>query len=145
MSFRTVKDRVRHTLMFEIIGVALFIPLASYAFEFGAAHMGVISVVSATIATVWNFLFNMGFDKVMYRKLGHTQKTLWLRVLHVMLFEGGLMLMLIPPIAWYLGISLMEALRMDVFIVAFYMVYAFCFNWAYDWVFPIKASGLGSA
>ena len=145
MSFRTVKDRVRHTLMFEIIGVLLFIPLATYAFEFGAAHMGVISIGSATIATVWNFLFNMGFDKVMLRKLGHTHKTLWLRVLHAVLFEGGLMLMLIPPIAWYLGISLMEALMMDIFIVAFYLVYAFCFNWMYDVVFPVKASEFGSS
>ena len=59
------------------------------------------------------------------------------RVLHAVLFEAGLIVLLIPFIAWYLDISLWAALVMDIAIVVFYLVYAFFFNIAYDRVFPI--------
>ncbi len=45
--------------------------------------------------------------------------------------------LLIPFIAWYLGISLVAALVMDIAIVVFYLVYAFVFNIAYDKLFPL--------
>lgn len=138
MSLRTFPDRVRHAISFEVLGVAIFIPLASYVFHFSASHMGVVGIGSATIATLWNFVFNLGFDRVMYRMAGHANKTLGLRVLHVVIFEAGLMALLIPLISWYLGIGLWETLMMDLSIVVFYMVYAFFFNLAYDRVFPVK-------
>lgn len=138
---RTTLDRVRHTLLFELIGLGLFIPLSSYVFKLPATHMGVIGIGSATAATLWNFLFNLFFDKAMHRNLGHTRKTWSLRFLHAALFELGLMLILVPPIAWYLGIGLMEAVVMDLAIVAFYMTYAFVFNVVYDRVFPIPEKG----
>ena len=61
-------------------------------------------------------------------------------MLHTLLFEAGLILLLIPFIAWYLGISLWAALVMDIAIVVFYLVYAFFFNIAYDRVFPIPTA-----
>lgn len=42
-----------------------------------------------------------------------------------------------PFIAVYLGISLWQALMMDISFAAFYMAYAFVFNWAYDRLFPL--------
>lgn len=102
-------------------------------------HMGVIGVVSATIATVWNFVFNMGFDRAMLRLRGTVHKTLADRVTHTSLFEAGLVAMLIPFIAWYLGIGLWAALLMDLAIVTFYLVYGFLFNLAYDRIFPITS------
>lgn len=143
MAMRTVQDRVRHALLFEAIGLALFVPLASYAFEFSPAHVGVVGIASATFATLWNFMFNLGFDKVMHRMVGHTSKSLSLRALHTILFEGGLMAFLIPPTAWYLGIGLLETLLMDLSIVVFYMTYAFGFNLSYDWLFPVRLGTTG--
>lgn len=137
MSMRSFPDRVRHTLLFEAIGLALVIPGGAQLFGLPATHMGVIGVGSATVATIWNFFFNLGFDHVMYRLVGHTRKNIPTRVLHVLLFEGGLLLLLLPPIAWYLGMSLWETFLMDLAIVIFYVVYAFLFNLAYDRVFPI--------
>jgi len=37
-------------------------------------HMGVIGIASATIATLWNFVFNMGFDRAMLYSRGSVQK-----------------------------------------------------------------------
>lgn len=137
---RSVRDRIRHALMFEAIGLAIVIPAGAYLFGLPAGHMGVIGVGSATVATIWNFFFNLGFDHAMQRMVGHTHKGFGTRILHVALFEGGLLMILLPPIAWYLGITLMQAFVMDIAIVVFYVVYAFSFNLAYDRVFPIPAS-----
>ncbi len=137
MMTRSFSDRVRHALLFEVIGLAIFMPGAAWLFNQPVSHMGVIGVVSATVATVWNFVYNLGFDHAMIRLAGSPAKTLWIRVAHAILFEAGLVLLLVPVIAWYLGISLWTALVMDVAIVTFYLVHAFVFNLAYDRIFPI--------
>lgn len=136
---RSFSDRVRHALLFEVIGLAIFMPGAAWLFNQPVSHMGVIGVVSATVATVWNFVYNLGFDHAMIRLTGSPAKTLLIRVAHAILFEAGLVLLLVPVIAWYLGISLWAALVMDVAIVTFYLVHAFVFNLAYDRIFPIPA------
>ena len=136
---RSFSDRVRHALLFEVIGLAIFMPGAAWLFNQPLSHMGVIGVVSATVATVWNFVYNLGFDHAMIRLTGSPAKTLLIRVGHAILFEAGLVLLLVPVIAWYLGISFWTALVMDVAIVTFYLVHAFVFNLAYDRIFPIPA------
>lgn len=136
---RSFMDRVRHAAMFEIIGLAIFIPASAILFNKPVEAMGVVGIISATTATIWNFLFNLGFDRAMLRLRGTVRKTMPLRVVHAILFEAGLVVLLIPFIAWYLGISIIAALMMDVVIVLFYLAYTFLFNIAYDWLFPISA------
>ena len=138
MSMRSFSDRVRHAVLFELIGIAIFTPAAAWLFNQPIAHMGVIGVVSATVATAWNFMFNLGFDHALVRFTGRVVKTIPIRLVHAMLFEAGLIVLLIPFVAWYLGVSLWAALMMDISIVAFYLVYAFAFNIAYDRVFPVR-------
>lgn len=135
---RSFTDRVRHAAMFEIIGLAIFIPGSAVLFNKPVEAMGVIGIISATTATIWNFLFNLGFDRALVRLRGTVHKTMPIRVAHAILFEAGLIVLLIPFIAWYLGISIITALMMDVVIVLFYLAYTFVFNIAYDWLFPIS-------
>lgn len=137
---RTTADRIRHTLMFEVIGLALLLPLGNWAFGIPLQHMGVIGVASATVAAGWNYLYNIAFDRAMLRLTGTTRKPVAVRVLHAVLFEGGLLVLLLPPIAWYLGISLWQAFVMDLAIAGFYVAYAFLFNLAYDHIFPVPAT-----
>lgn len=139
---RTFRDRVRHALLFEAVALAIFIPGSAVLFDQPVSDMGVIGVVSATVATLWNFVFNMGFDRAMLRLRGSVHKTMATRVVHTLLFEAGLVAMLIPVIAWYLGIGLWAALLMDLAIVTFYLVYGFLFNIAYDRLFPVGVEGV---
>ncbi|WP_299065794.1 PACE efflux transporter [uncultured Psychrobacter sp.] len=134
---RTKKDRIRHTLSFEIIGLLIFAPLASLVFGFELHTMGAIALVGSLVATVWNYFYNILFDKAMLKLRGRVQKTVPIRVLHALLFEGGLLLLFLPFIAIYLNISLWEAFKMDIAMAIFYLIYAFVFNWVYDKVFPI--------
>ena len=102
--------------------------------------MGVVGMGSATIATVWNFTFNIGFDRCMRKMYGHIRKSFAARLLHTVLFEAGLLLILLPLIAWYLNMTLLDTLVLDLAIVAFYLVYNFVFNVAYDRLFPVMAN-----
>ncbi|WP_342150655.1 PACE efflux transporter [Methylorubrum sp. SB2] len=135
---RSTRDRIRHAILFELVGLAMMIPLGSLLFGLHGSDMGVIGVGSAMAATAWNYVYNLGFDRLMQRLVGHTNKSLTLRVGHALLFEAGLLVILLPPIAWYLGIGLAQAFVMDLAIAAFYVAYAFSFNLAYDRVFPLR-------
>lgn len=134
---RTFWDRVRHALCFEIIGLLLVVPLGALAFSKPLGDIGVVGLVGATLATFWNYFYNLGFDHFHKRMTGTTLKSLRMRILHSVLFEAGLLIVLLPFIAWYLQISLLEALIMDAAFALFYLVYAYIFNLAYDRIFPL--------
>ena len=134
---RSPLDRLRHALSFEILALLLVVPLGAVVFGFPMHDIGIVGVVSATLATLWNIVYNFGFDLVLKRRTGSTLKTTGARLLHAFLFEVGLLIVLMPFIAWYLGVTLVQAFVMDVAFALFYMVYALVFNWAYDKLFPL--------
>jgi uncharacterized membrane protein len=139
---RNTADRIRHAISFELIGLALITPLGAWVFNTPMQDIGIVSLLSAIAATLWNYIYNLGFDRVLMRLRGDVRKTVPLRIVHAVLFEAGLLLVLLPLFAWYLGITLLQAFVMDMSFAGFYLVYAFVFNWAYDVIFPIpmKAS-----
>src|SRR5690606_20193098 len=66
---RTMKDRVRHTVGFELIGLLLCIPLAVFVFDVHVQQAGGFAVAASIIATVWNFIYNYLVDGLMLRFL----------------------------------------------------------------------------
>jgi uncharacterized membrane protein len=134
---RSIGDRIRHAISFEIVGLLLVTPLGALAFHFPLHDMGTVAIVSATIATAWNFVYNCVFDLIRRHSVGTTEKGGLVRVYHAVLFEVGLLMVLMPFIAWYLGISIWQAFIMDLSFALFYMLYAYVFNWGYDRLFPL--------
>lgn len=134
---RTTRDRIRHAILFELIALIIATPLGGLIFGVEISLFGVITVISATIAMIWNYIFNLGFDHGMLRVFGDIRKTLAVRIVHALLFEVGLLCLLVPFIAWYLAATLWQALMMDLALAGFYVTYAMVFNWAYDAVFPV--------
>jgi len=134
---RSTKDRIRHAVGFEIIGLLIFAPLASWVFGFELHSMGVVALTGSIVATVWNYFYNILFDNALLKLRGEVKKTIAIRVLHAALFEGGLLVLFLPAIAWYLDINLWAAFKMDIAMATFYLVYAFVFNWVYDKAFPV--------
>lgn len=134
---RGTADRIRHVVSFEIISLSIITPLGAWVFGVTMMDMGAVGAGAALIASGWNYLFNLGFDHALARLRGSVRKTLALRVLHAVLFEAGLVAVLVPFVAWYLGIGLVEAFLMDAALAGFFLVFAFVFNWAYDALFPL--------
>ena len=136
---RTTPDRIRHTLGFEALGLLLCIPLAVLIFDIQPHAAGGLALAASLIATGWNFAYNVAVDKAMLRYLGRLEKTWAERVGHALGFEAGLLIMVLPLAAWWLSISLWQALIVDIGFVVFYVVYAFFYNLAYDRIFPVNS------
>ena len=134
---RTTLDRIRHAIVFELVGLVLMIGGGSILTGFDAHSLGVIGIVASLVATVWNYVYNLMFDRAMLRLRGSVIKTHPLRALHALLFEGGLLVLLLPFVAWMLGVSLWQAFLFDLAIAVFYIVYGYAYNWVYDRVFPM--------
>lgn len=134
---RSPRDRIRHAVLFEIIALLLVAPLGGLVFGIEVGHFGVVAVVSTTIAMGWNYVYNLGFDHALVALGKPLNKSGLMRLVHALLFEGGLLLFLVPFIAWYLAVPLWEALAMDLALAGFYLCYALVFNWGYDRIYPL--------
>ena len=140
MQMRTGADRLRHTLGFEGLGLMISIPLFSLLTGQPVDHLGPLAIGLSLLATGWNYLYNLLVDHWMVRQLGRLEKRLIERVLHALLFELGLLLVVLPLTALWLGISLWQALWLDIGFSLFFVLYAFGYNLAYDRLFPLPAS-----
>nr|WP_067298019.1 PACE efflux transporter [Marinobacterium profundum] len=134
---RSRADRIRHTVGFELIGLVLLTGFGSFLLGFDMQHFGALAVVFSLLAMLWNYYYNRLFDQWLLRRRGTSIKRQRDRVVHALLFEGGLLLVTLPVIAWWLQVSLWQALAMDIGMVLFYLVFAYLYNLAYDRVFPV--------
>ena len=135
---RTTVDRIRHTILFEIIGLAICAPIASWILDKSLAQIGALSIVLSLTAMCLNYVFNLIFDIALVR-LGRpvNVRSVWMRVVHAMLFEVSLMFLTIPVVVWWLDMTLWAAFLTDIGFAVFFLIYAFAYNWIYDVVFPI--------
>lgn len=133
---RSTSERLLHAAIFEILGILLIVPAGAIGLGVDMQRIGILAIALTTLAALWNYAFNIGFDRALLRWRGSARKTLWLRVLHALLFEGALVALSVPLVAAALGVGLVEALLMDLGLALFYLCYAFGFNLAWDRVFP---------
>lgn len=134
---RTLKDRIRHTVLFETIALAMVATVGSWATGHSVEQLGLLGLMFSAIAMVWNMVFNWMFDHWDLKYRSGAKRTVRVRIAHALLFEGAFLTIGAFLIAWWLSISLLDALVLDVSFSVFFLVYAFVFNWMYDMVFPI--------
>jgi uncharacterized membrane protein len=139
---RSPLDRVRQVAMFEIGGLLLISP--PFIWLSGVPlvdSLGLLALIAA-IAAVWNALYNTSFDWVEGRLTGRTadQRPALMRVVHASGFELGLLLVSLPVVMAWTGMSWLQALVADIGLAAAYVVYAYVFNLGYDRVFPVSQS-----
>ena len=134
-----VKRRVLYVTLYELIAmVAATLGLAMLSGQ-GMAHSGVVAVAASVIAVLWNLAFNWMFERWESRQV-QRGRTVVRRIAHAIGFEGGLVLALVPLMAWWFAISLWQALVMDFGLIVFFLCYTFVFNWVFDRVFGLPAS-----
>ena len=131
--------RVVYITLYE--GIAIVAASAGLALmtDAGLGHSGVLAVAASVIAVIWNLVFNALFERWESRQAVRG-RSVRRRVAHAIGFEGGLIAFLVPMFAWGLGVTLWQALVMDLGLVVFFLVYTFAFNWAFDRVFGLPAS-----
>lgn len=139
-----LKRRVVYITLYEGIAiVAASLGLALISGQ-GLGHSGVLAIIASVIAVLWNLSFNWLFERWESRQTARG-RSVWRRIAHAIGFEGGLVAFLVPTFAWWLGVSLWDALVMDLGLVVFFLGYTFVFNWAFDVIFGLPASAAGAA
>jgi len=127
---KSIRERVFHAIVFELIGIALFAPGLAWLLDQSLGKMGAMTVIISTAAMLWNMVFNAAFDQVRGR-FGFAM-TLNVRILHALSFETGLTAVVVPLAAWWLSISLWEAFLLDFVLLLLFLPYTLLFNLAYD-------------
>lgn len=136
-----IRRRVVYVALFE--GIAIAITSTSFAALTGSGmgHASVAAAGSSVVAVVWNFIYNALFERWEARQTKRG-RGLVRRIAHALGFEGGLLVVLVPLIAWWLRISIGAAFAMNIGLVAFFLVYGYVFNLAFDALFGLPASAL---
>lgn len=131
--------RVVYIALYETIAI-IIVSFGLHAMaEDGLLHASVLAVLTSVIAVIWNLVFNHAFERWESRQAVRG-RSVARRVAHAIGFEGGLIVLLVPVMAWWLKVSLLQAFLMDVALVVFFLVYTFVFAWAFDRIFGLPAS-----
>ena len=138
-----IRRRIVQAALYESIAIAVVTPTLALAFSHPPGSAFVLSAVMSSIALAWNYLFNTLFERWESRQ-AVKGRSLSRRVAHGIGFEGGLAIILMPVMAYWLDVSLMTAFIADLGLLAFFFVYTVAFTWAFDKVFGLPASAQGS-
>ncbi|AIN59058.1 MULTISPECIES: PACE efflux transporter [Pseudomonas] len=136
--------KVVQAILYEAIAVACVAPVLELAFGAGMAQSTVLSILMSGIAMSWNMAYNWAFERWEARQ-HQRSRTLLRRLLHALGFEGGLVLILLPLVAYWLDIGLWAALVTNLALFVFFFVYAFVFQWGFDKVFDVPVSAREAA
>ncbi len=124
------KRRIVHALSYEIILLVIIALALSFIFEMPLEVTGVLGVFMAVTSVIWNMVFNHYFEK--FEAKHQLKRTVRVRILHAIGFEGGLMLATIPMVAYAMNMSLWQAIVLDFSLTLCILVYTFIFQWCYD-------------
>ncbi|HIE5439375.1 TPA: PACE efflux transporter [Serratia marcescens] len=136
-----VKRKLVYVTAYEIIGMAISALGLALLSGHAPSSTGPLAVVITTIAVSWNFIYNYLFEWWESRQVSRA-RTLKRRILHAVGFQLTLVVYLIPLIAWWMGITLWQALLLDMALIVIIPCYTFVFNWAFDKLFGLPASAL---
>ncbi len=138
IAVRTGKDRLRYTCLFELFLVAMLAPIGAFVLQKEVMDFGLLTIVLSLKAMLFNLIYNWAFDKFDVRA-GRvpTDRSFLRRILHALGFEIGLMFTSLPIVVWWLGLSILQAILIDLVITSFVVFYTFVFTWGYDRLFPV--------
>ena len=133
--------RILQACLYETIAIALVAPLMTWLFDQPPLSALALTVTMSAIALGWNYGFNTVFERWEAQQIVKG-RSLRRRLAHGVGFEVGLAVMLIPVMALWLTITLLEAFLADAGIMLFFFVYTMGFTWAFDRVFGLPQSAL---
>ncbi len=135
------KRKLVYASLFEALAIVFTTVGLTVFAGHDSSHSWAAAVASSTIAFLWNFVFNGLFERWEARQ-PRRGRSFGRRAAHAIGFEGGLVMMLVPLFAWWLDISLWDALVLDFGLIVFFMIYTYLFNLLFDRIFGLPSSAL---
>ena len=136
-----VKRKVIYVGGYELLGLVVGTMVMTVLTGKSPATTGLLALMITGIATVWNVSFNYLFEAWERRQRDRT-RTVRRRVLHAVAFQLTLVCFLVPLIAWWLGITLIQAFVLDLVFIVYIPFYTFAYNWAFDRFFGVPSSAV---
>ena len=133
---QSIWRKVTHATLYELIAITIITPLFALFFHKQMQSTLVLSIIVSVIALLWNIVFNYLFE-AFERKIKADGRSFWIRVLHAVAFEIGLIVFLVPLFAYWFDISLLEAFLTDFVLLLFFLLYTFLYNLAFDYLFGL--------
>ncbi|TCB66201.1 chlorhexidine efflux PACE transporter AceI [Acinetobacter sp. ANC 4216] len=124
------KRRIIHALSYEMILLVIIAIALSFIFDMPMEVTGTLGIAMAVTSVIWNMVFNHFFEKFEAKR--QLKRTVGVRILHAIGFEGGLMLVTIPMVAYALEMSIWQAILTDFSMTLCILIYTFIFQWCYD-------------
>jgi uncharacterized membrane protein len=134
-----LQRRVLQALLYEGIAVAVVAPTLTWVFDSPPLAALALTLVTSAVALAWNYVYNALFERWEARQAVRGRSAAR-RLAHSAGFELGLVVLLVPLIAWWLDVTLWQALLADLGLMAFFFFYTMAFTWAFDRVFGLPAS-----
>ncbi|MFT6507732.1 MAG: putative membrane protein [Colwellia polaris] len=129
-------ERVFQAVFFEVCMLVIMVPLSAIITGFSAGKMITVSIALSIFAMLWNYIYNIIFDKLMGGN--RIDRSVVVRGIHASGFEFGMVIITLPVLAWYLKISWLAAITLEAGFLIFILLYTFIFNWLYDRYQPYK-------
>ena len=133
------RRKIVYAVSFETLGTLVASVALMLMSDASAGSSLVLSILTATIALSWSFVFNTIFEAWDARQ-PVKGRSLRRRTAHALLFEGGLVLICIPVMAWWLQVGYLEALVYEAGLIALFIAYTYAFTWGFDRIFGLPAS-----
>lgn len=133
------RRKIVYAVSFETLGTLLATAFLWLVSEASAASSFALSVLTASVALGWSYAFNTLFEAWESRQAVKGRSTAR-RTAHAILFEVGLVTLLLPLMAWWLQVSLWQALVYEAGLIALFLVYTYLFTWGFDRIFGLPAS-----
>ncbi|MET9784259.1 PACE efflux transporter [Nocardiopsis alba] len=126
---------------YEVIGFVVGTAVMTALTGSGPGTTAPLAIMIATVAALWNMAFNYLFEAWERRQVSR-ERTVKRRVLHAVAFQLTLVCYLIPLIAWWLDMSLLQAFLLDLVFIVYIPFYTFGYNWAFDKIFGLPSSAI---
>ena len=133
--------RILQAVLYEAIAVAFLGPALSLVFERPLVSTLSLALLMSAVALAWSYVFNSLFERWESRQRvgGRSPQR---RFIHALGFEGGLVILLVPLMAGWLRISLLQAFLADIGTLVVFLVYSVAFTWLFDRIFGLPISAL---
>lgn len=131
--------KILYAVSFETLGVAVASIGLLLMSEASAEQSITLSILAASLALGWSFVFNSLFERWEARQM-RRGRSLGRRSAHAILFEGGLVVILVPITAWWLKVGLWQAMVYEAGLIGLFILYTYLFTWGFDKVFGLPHS-----
>jgi uncharacterized membrane protein len=140
MGIRNFRERVYQAVSCELGGILVAAPIYAVAAGAGAQESLLLILTLSVVATVWVLVHNAIFDLIEWKlvRRSASDRPQPMRLVHAVSLEATLTILTVPVVMVMGGHGFLEALMLDIGLTLVYLIYAYLFHMAYDWVRPVR-------